>query len=129
MDKERASKKQLELLTFVDDFIRAHGYGPSYREIMTGLNYKSVSTVATHLNGLISKGYVVRKDKSARSLEIVNLSSPNGQVSNHLNGTEQAILEQIDKTILDAGQSEAVSQALRLLGYEHAARQAARKNV
>ena len=71
MQKERASKKQQELLSFVDGFIKGSGYGPSYREIMRALGYKSVSTVAIHIDNLIAKGYLARSDKSARSLEVV----------------------------------------------------------
>lgn len=71
MEKQRSSKKQRELLNFVDAFIQGNGYGPSYREIMRALGYKSVSTVAVHLDGLIAKGYVRKRDKSARSLEVV----------------------------------------------------------
>lgn len=67
----RSSKKQRELLNFVDGFIQGHGYGPSYREIMRALAYKSVSTVAIHIDGLITKGYLRKRDKSARSLEVV----------------------------------------------------------
>lgn len=68
----RPSKKQRELLSFIDGFIAGHGYGPSYREIMRSLNYKSVSTVATHIDGLIAKGHLIKKDHSARSLEVVS---------------------------------------------------------
>jgi len=71
MDKHRSSKRQRELLNFVDGFIQGHGYGPSYREIMRALGYKSVSTVAVHINGLISGGYLRKRDNSARSLEVV----------------------------------------------------------
>ena len=73
MEKLRSSKRQRELLNFVDTFIQGHGYGPSYREIMRALGYKSVSTVAVHLDGLIAKGYVRKRDRSARSLEVVTL--------------------------------------------------------
>jgi len=69
---ERSTKRQKELLDFVDAFIKEHGYGPSYREVMTALGYKSVSTVAIHINGLIDKGYVRKRDNSARSLEVVS---------------------------------------------------------
>jgi repressor LexA len=72
---ERATKKQQELLHFIKEFIAEHDYGPSYREIMRALDYKSVSTVAVHVDGLIAKGYLARKDKSARSLEVVGMSS------------------------------------------------------
>ncbi len=71
MEKQRSSKKQRELLNFVDAFIQGHGYGPSYREVMRALGYKSVSTVAVHIDGLIAKGYVRKRDHSARSLEVV----------------------------------------------------------
>lgn len=69
---ERSTKRQKELLDFVDAFIQQHGYGPSYREVMVGLNYKSVSTVAIHINGLIERGYLRKRDRSARSLEVVS---------------------------------------------------------
>ncbi|MBP7760855.1 hypothetical protein KA093_03625 [Candidatus Saccharibacteria bacterium] len=68
----RPSKKQRELLSFIDGFIKGYGYGPSYREIMRALNYKSVSTVAIHIDNLITKGHLLKKDKSARSLVVVN---------------------------------------------------------
>lgn len=69
----RPSKKQKELLGFIDEFIKGNGYGPSYREIMRALNYKSVSTVAIHVDGLVARGFL-RKDKhSARSLEVVSV--------------------------------------------------------
>jgi len=68
---ERSTKRQRELLNFVDGFIQGHGYGPSYREIMRALGYKSVSTVAIHIEGLINKGYLRKRDNSARSLEVV----------------------------------------------------------
>jgi len=71
MDKQRSSKRQRELLNFVDTFIQGHGYGPSYREIMRALGYKSVSTVAVHIYGLMTKGYLRKRDRSARSLEVV----------------------------------------------------------
>jgi len=71
MSGERSSKRQRELLNFVDSFIQGNGYGPSYREIMRALGYKSVSTVAVHIDGLMLKGYLRKRDRSARSLEVV----------------------------------------------------------
>jgi repressor LexA len=70
-NSDRSSKRQKELLNFVDGFIQGHGYGPSYREIMRALGYKSVSTVAVHIEGLIAKGYLRKRDRSARSLEVI----------------------------------------------------------
>lgn len=76
---ERSTKRQKELLDFVADFIQEHGYGPSYREVMNGLGYKSVSTVATHIDGLIVKGYLRKRDNSARSLEVVSTNLGSGE--------------------------------------------------
>lgn len=73
----RPTKKQYELLKFIDGFVKGNGYGPSYREIMRALDYRSVSTVATHVNGLIARGWLVKRDKSARSLEVVSLQNHN----------------------------------------------------
>lgn len=75
---ERSTKRQRELLNWVDAFIKEHGYGPSYREVMNGLGYKSVSTVAVHIDGLIGKGYLRKRDNSARSLEVVSATYGNG---------------------------------------------------
>jgi SOS-response transcriptional repressor LexA len=71
MQEKRPSKKQYELLKFIEEFIKTVGYGPSYREIMRALNYKSVSTVAVHVDGLIKNGLLRKIDNSARSLEVV----------------------------------------------------------
>lgn len=67
----RPSKKQKELLSFIDTFIAGHGYGPSYREVMRALEYKSVSTVAIHIDALVVKGYLRKRTRSARSLEVI----------------------------------------------------------
>jgi repressor LexA len=67
----RPTKKQKELLDFIGNFVSGHGYGPSYREIMRGIGYKSVSTVATHIDNLIARGHLRKRTHSARSLEVV----------------------------------------------------------
>ncbi len=67
----RPTKKQRELLTYIEGFISEHGYSPSYREIMSGLGYNSVATVALHVNSLIKRGHLIKRDHSARSIEVV----------------------------------------------------------
>ena len=78
---ERSTKKQKELLAYVDNFIKEHGYGPSYREVMSGMGYKSVSTVAVHIDGLIERGYLRKRDNSARSLEVISTNYKAGSGS------------------------------------------------
>ena len=38
---------------------------------MKGLQYNSVATVALHVNNLIARGHLKKRDHSARSLEVV----------------------------------------------------------
>lgn len=125
--EQRPTKKQRELLSFIDGFIKGYGYGPSYREIMRALDYKSVSTVATHVNGLISRGWLVKKDNSARTLEVVAPGDAPavGTVGVVANAAEQAILKKIEElrgTDNDeaAKQIETLAETLRILGYEKA---------
>lgn len=75
------TKKQRETLNFIDAFIRENGYAPSFREVQRSLELKSVSTVASHVNGLIAKGFLVKRDSSARSLEVTmpGTTKPNWQ--------------------------------------------------
>lgn len=85
----RPSKKQRELLSFIDGFIAGHGYGPSYREIMRALNYKSVSTVAVHVDGLIKKGHLLKRDHSARSLEVIDSRKTDLSHASPVNKTQE----------------------------------------
>ena len=118
MNELRASKKQRELLNFISNFIKEHGYGPSYREIMRALDYKSVSTVAVHIDGLIAKGFLRKIDHSARSLEVVsevNAATLKKDITEHikmqLEGCTQAQLEIVAKSfkILHLSELEALA--------------------
>jgi repressor LexA len=109
---ERATKKQKELLTFVSDFITEHGYGPSYREVMSALGYKSVSTVAVHVEALIAKGYLRRGDNTARSLEIVKQSSGEQAVTTDVFDRIEALI----KTNDDYADRQSLIRTLELLG-------------
>lgn len=91
MEKEiiRPTKKQAELLSFIAEFIAQHGYSPSYREIMNGCNYNSVATVALHINSLIKRGHLKKRDNSARSLEVVDVVMDNSVPVNRVNEAEE----------------------------------------
>ncbi len=93
----RPTKKQRELLTFIEQFIGEHGYSPSYREVMTGLNYTSVATVALHINNLIRRGHIRKRDHSARSLEVVTPTEQPKVVSNVIApGEEKWLVEKVE---------------------------------
>lgn len=127
----RPTKKQRELLTFIDEFIKEHGYSPSYREIMAGLNYTSVATVALHVNSLIKRGHLRKRDRSARSLEVVTKSEEPKLKTNQVTPGEEKWL--VEKVEFAFAQAEAVAVpeqldqlyvlvgALKVLGLDGAA--------
>lgn len=93
----RPTKKQKEILSFIETFIGEHGYSPSYREIMTGLNYTSVATVSVHVDNLIKRGHVRKRDRSARSLELVHAASEVTVTSNQVSaGEEKWLVEKVE---------------------------------
>ncbi len=112
----RATKKQRELLAFIDAFIKGNNYGPSYREIMRALGYKSVSTVAIHVNGLIAAGYLRKTDNSARSIEVIQ-AKPAGteQKSLHEKWLQQIVKKRLSGDITDE-QAKTVRDAMDILG-------------
>lgn len=89
MHDSRPSKKQRELFAYIDSFIKGNGYGPSYREVMRALDYKSVSTVAVHVDALIAHGLLRKKDNSARSLEVVKSAPEKSQRELHIEWLER----------------------------------------
>ena len=118
---DRSSKKQRELLLFIDGFIKGNGYGPSYREVMRALGYKSVSTVAIHINGLIEKGYLRKKDHSARSIEVVTLQDevvPNTELkaSSAVTQLEEEIQRRLSASERNEKEISVLIEAATILG-------------
>jgi hypothetical protein len=99
----RPTKKQKELLSFIESFINEHGYSPSYREIMNGLNYTSVATVSLHVNNLIKRGHLRKRDRSARSLEVVAAGEEKKITSNQVApGEEKWLVEKVEHAFTQA---------------------------
>ncbi|MCK9641490.1 MAG: hypothetical protein M0R39_16415 [Prolixibacteraceae bacterium] len=91
----RPTKKQRLLLEFIQEFIAEHGYSPCYREIMKGCGYNSVATVALHVNNLIKRGHLQKRDRSARSLEIVASGAEKPFLTNQVKVAEEKWLVDI----------------------------------
>jgi len=130
--QNRPSKKQRELLSYIAAFITQHGYGPSYREVMRALNYRSVSTVATHIDNLITKGHLRKRDKSARSLEVVQGSTKEFKQKTDVTYAQEKWLIELVKKKFVSVEKELTQQlvddlyvlvgALQVIGLEDAAR-------
>jgi repressor LexA len=113
----RPTKKQRELLTFIEAFIGEHGYSPSYREIMSGLNYTSVATVALHVNNLIKRGHIRKRDRSARSLEVVHVQEAAKIPSNQIMPSEEKWL--VEKVEHAFSQLESLGDDLKNSSLDH----------
>jgi repressor LexA len=131
----RPTKKQRQLLLFIENFIAEHGYSPSYREIMHGLDYTSVATVSLHVNSLIKRGHVRKRNYSARSLELTGAVSASDKPvkSNEIKPDEEKwLVAQVEFRFGQAEMAEPVEAAkieelqillaaLNVLGMEGAA--------
>ena len=99
-DSVRPTKKQRLLLTYIEGFIKEHGYSPSYREIMNGMNYNSVATVALHVNNLIKRGHLRKRENSARSLEVVGSDAQRIGALNAIKENEEKwLVERVDSML------------------------------
>lgn len=129
----RPTKKQKELLSFIESFINEHGYSPSYREIMNAQQYNSVATVALHVNNLIKRGHLRKRENSARSLEVVDSTEPTKIKTNQVApGEEKWLVEKVEHAFAQAEtaseingtqfeQLQVLLAALRVLSLEGAA--------
>lgn len=113
----RPTKKQKDILSYIETFIAEHGYSPSYREIMTGLNYTSVATVALHVNSLIKRGHLLKRDHSARSLEVVNANEPSKITTNQIAPNEEKwLVEKVEHAFL---QIENLGGEIKETSFDH----------
>lgn len=102
METVRPTKKQREILDYIKAFIGEHGYSPSYREIMNGLNYTSVATVSLHVNSLINRGHLRKRDRSARSLEVVDALDEPKVVSNQVTASQEKwLVKKIERSFTE----------------------------
>lgn len=65
------TKKQRQILDYVDSFVESNGYSPSYEEIAEHFGYNSLATVHEHLTNLEQKGFLRKNYNKSRSLEVV----------------------------------------------------------
>ena len=65
------TKRQKEILDFIESFLDENGYSPSFEEIAEAFGYASLATVHEHLTNLERKGYIRRSYNESRSLELV----------------------------------------------------------
>ena len=65
------TKRQREILTYLENYSEEHGYAPSFEEIASQFDYSSLATVHEHLSNLERKGYIKRSYNESRAIEIL----------------------------------------------------------
>ena len=67
------TKKQRNLLIFINKRIRSSGVSPSYEEMKNSLNLKSKSGIHRLISALEERGFIKRLAHKARALEVIKL--------------------------------------------------------
>lgn len=65
------TKRQSEILAYLQAHIAEHGYAPSFEEIAEQFEFQSLATVHEHLTNLERKGYIRRAYNESRSIEVL----------------------------------------------------------
>ena len=75
------TKKQKELLNYIQKFQSKNGVTPSYEEMKSALNLKSKSGIHRLILALEERGFVKRLAHKARALEIIKDGISNIRIS------------------------------------------------
>jgi repressor LexA len=65
------TKRQREILDYLQEFIQQHGYAPSLEEVGRRFGLSSLATVHKHLTNLQEKGFIRRSWNRSRSVEMM----------------------------------------------------------
>jgi repressor LexA len=67
------TRKQLELLMFIDRHLRTTGFSPSFEEMKNALKLRSKSGIHRLITALEERGFLRRRAHRARALEVIRL--------------------------------------------------------
>ena len=75
-DPLELNKREKDILKFIETELNENGYPPSVREIGKAVGLKSTATVHSYLGRLEDGGYISRKDKKGRTLQLIRGGKP-----------------------------------------------------
>lgn len=67
------TRKQYELLVFIDRHLKQTGFSPSFEEMKEALDLKSKSGIHRLVSALEERGYIARRHHRARALDVLRL--------------------------------------------------------
>ncbi len=65
------TRRQKEVIDFLEAFVARSGYSPSFEEIARGMGLKSLATVHKHITNLEKKGMLDRVHNRSRSIDLL----------------------------------------------------------
>ena len=68
------TRKQHELLSFIDRHLKETGFSPSFEEMKQALNLKSKSGIHRLITALEERGFLARRHQRARALEVLRIT-------------------------------------------------------
>ena len=105
------TKKQRNLLIFINKKIRSTGVSPSYDEMKNSLNLKSKSGIHRLITALEERGFIKRLPHKARALEVIKL--PETASANDIYNT---FSPSVIKGGLDDSNSKSDNEEISVLG-------------
>ena len=96
------TKKQKNLLLFINKRLRSTGVSPSYEEMKLSLNLKSKSGIHRLISALEERGFIKRMAHKARALEVIRLpetASANDIYNSFSPSVIKGGLDQIDSNV------------------------------
>ena len=67
------TRKQYDLLMYIDDYLKRAGYSPSFEEMKEALHLKSKSGIHRLISALEERNYLGRRHHRARALEVLRM--------------------------------------------------------
>lgn len=84
------TRKQHQLLTFINERLNATGVAPSFDEMKDALGLKSKSGIHRLITGLEERGFIRRLAHRARALEVLRLPDETGVSATAAQGSQSA---------------------------------------
>jgi repressor LexA len=72
------TRRQKQILDYLQSYIHKQGYAPSFEEIAEHFSFRSLATVHEHLTNLERKGYIQRGHNESRAIEMVPVPGQSG---------------------------------------------------
>lgn len=111
------TRKQFELLMFINERIKETGVSPSFDEMKVALDLKSKSGIHRLITALEERGFIRRLPHRARALEIIKLPETASPSLARQKGFQPSVIEgSLNKPVAEAAPANENSMTLPIMG-------------